>query len=241
MCITEVKSSTTSGGSGLETDKSSTGHHTAGLFSSVLNLIKNLIGASMLAMPYGASLSGLVPSFVICILIGSISAFTFGLLGILCRETKLDTYRQVCEHYLGKKWGIAVDFILALYALPTCIGYCVFTCDCMQVMLLDIFPDGSGKFYTSRAFIALVASVFILIPLCSFSKLQSLTWTSVLGLGALLYCYIFVAVDLGKHEHLIEANISGHLWWPPSGSILGLFPIANIYRYVRHRFHIFFF
>jgi amino acid permease len=237
MCITEVKSSTTSGswcGDSETTtaekhhDKSS-GFHTASLFSSILNLIKNLIGASMLAMPYGASVSGIIPSFIICFLVGSVSAFTFSLLGLLCRESKQDTYRQVCEHYLGKKWGVAVDVILALYALPTCIGYCVFTCDCMQVMLLDLIPNGQGKFYTSRAFIALVATVFILIPLCSFRKLHSLTFTSVLGLGAILYCYVFVAIDLSEHSSLIKANIDSHLWWPPSGSFLGLFPIANIY------------
>jgi amino acid permease len=232
MCITEVKSSTSSGSRDFDaksTDRDKSGYHSASLFSSVLNLIKNFIGASMLAMPYGASLSGIVPSFVICLLVGSVSAFTFGLLGILCKESKLDTYRQVCEHYLGKRWGAAVDIILALYALPSCIGYCVFTCDCMQVMLLEFFPDAGDKFYTSRAFIAIVTTVFILIPLCSFDKLQSLTFTSVLGLGALIYCYIFVAVDLGNHEDLIAGNLAGHLWWPPSGSILGLFPMANTY------------
>lgn len=237
MCITEVRSSTTSGSSVVFQDEEKisahhdvqSGFHTAKLFPSILNLIKNLIGASMLAMPRGTSLSGILASILICVLIGSISSFTFGLLGLLCKETKLDTYRQVCEHYLGKRFGVAVDIILALYALPSCIGYCVFTCDCMQVMLVEIFPDGAGKFYTSRTCIALVITVFILIPLCSFKKLQSLTFTSVLGLGALLYCYVFVAVDLGKHSEVIDDNFDALLWGPPSGSILSLFPIANIY------------
>ena len=208
---------------------SQTGYHNASLFGSILNLIKNLIGASMLAMPYGASLSGIVPSFVICMIIGTLSAFTFSLLGLLCAESRTDTYRQVCERYLGPRWGVAVDVILSMYALPTCIGYCVFTCDCMQVMLVEIFPDAHSSFLTSRAFIAIIITIFILIPLCSFSKIQSLTFTSILGLGAILYCYIFVATDLAEHSDVIATNVKSHLWLPPSGSPLGLFPIANIY------------
>jgi amino acid permease len=99
----------------------------------------------------------------------------------------------------------------------------------MQVMLAELFPDAVGKFYLSRTFIAIVITAFILIPLCSFRKLQSLTLTSVLGLGALLYCYIFVAIDLGKNQEVIATNLDALMWGPPSGPLLSLFPIANIY------------
>ena len=207
-----------------------TGYHSSGLISSTLNLIKNIIATSMLTMPYGTSLSGVFPSVVMCVIVGTLSAFTFGLLGLLCGESKVVTYRQLCEKYLGKKIGNFVDLMLASYTLPCCIGYVCFVCDCMRVMLVEL-TDAPNAFYTSRTFIGIILSVTILLPLCSTDKIHSLTWTSIIGLGAIIYCYIFVAVDLGQQSnsddlwHLVSSN----LWWPPSGSPISLFPIANIY------------
>ena len=207
-----------------------TGYHQSGLLSSILNLIKNIVATSMLTMPYGTSLSGLFPSIIMCILIGTLSAFTFGILGLLCGESRVVSYRQLCEKFLGKRIGNFIDLMLAAYTLPCCIGYVCFVCDCMQVMLVEL-TEAPNAFYTSRAFIGIVLSVLILLPLCSTDKIHSLTWTSILGLGAIIYCYIFVAIDLGQQPdsanlwQLVESN----LWWHPSGSPLGLFPIANIY------------
>ena len=207
-----------------------TGYHRSGVVSSTLNLIKNIIATSMLTMPYGTSLSGVFPSIIMCMVVGSLSAFTFGLLGLLCGESKVVTYRQLCEKYLGKKIGNFIDLMLAAYTLPCCIGYVCFVCDCMRVMLVEL-TEAPDAFYTSRTFIGLVLSVTILLPLCSTDKIHALTWTSILGLGAIIYCYIFVAVDLGQQANSDELwrLVSLNLWWPPSGSPLSLFPIANIY------------
>lgn len=214
----------------LSSEENGKGFHESSLTSSILNLIKNLIGASMLAMPYGTSISGVFPSIIMCLLIGCVSAYTFGLIGILCGETKSSSYRQVCERILGKKYGIAVDAILALYALPCCIGYGIFTCDCMRVMLVELFPAAKGEFYTSRPFIGIIMTLGVLLPLCSLRTLNSLTFTSVLGLGAILYCYVFVAMDLAQHSDILSDHLAmANMWTPPSGSLFGVFPIANIY------------
>jgi sodium-coupled neutral amino acid transporter 11 len=210
-------------------DQTRTGYHMSSLNSSIPNLVKNLIGASMLAMPYGVSVSGLFPAVVLCILIGSLSAYTFAFLGIACGEAKVDTYRQACEKYLGHRGTTIIDIILVLYTLPCCLGYGVFVCDCMRTMLVEIFPRSADEFFTSRAFIGIVMTVFILLPLCSFRKIQSLTLTSVLGLGALLYCYIYVAVDLAENSDVIASNIEGSFWWPSSGSFIALLPVCNIF------------
>ena len=230
MVLIEIESeASTASSEKAAYEETGKGMHASSLFTSILNLIKNLIGASLLAMPYGTSISGVFPSIIMCLLVGCLSAFTFGLIGILCGETKSHSYRQVCEKILGRQSGIIVDAILALYALPCCIGYGVFTCDCMRVMLVEIFPEAREEFYTSRGFIGIVLTIGVLLPLCSMRTLNSLTFTSVLGLGAILYCYIFVAMDLANHSDLITVNLAQHMWTPPSGSIFALFPIANIY------------
>jgi len=230
MSLIEIESDqSTAVSEKVRSEPAGKGYHESSLASSILNLIKNLIGASMLAMPYGTSISGVIPSIIICLLIGCLSAYTFGMIGVMCGETRSESYRQVCEKILGKRFGILVDAILALYALPCCIGYGIFTCDCMRVMLMELFPGSRDAFYTSRAFIGLVLTLGVLLPLCSMRTLNSLTFTSVLGLGAILYCFIFVATDLAKHSDSISHNLNDTLWRPASGSLLALFPIANIY------------
>jgi len=89
-------------------------------------------------------------------------------------------------------------------------------------------PDA---FYTSRTCIGIVLAIAVLIPLCSTDKIHALTWTSILGLGAIIYCYIFVAYDLARRDNSSELwqYVSDNIWSPPSGNLLNLFPVANIY------------
>lgn len=206
-------------------DDLSPGH--ANMISSILNLIKNILATSMLTMPFGTSLSGIIPSLVICTLMGCLSALTFALMGILCGKNSVLTYRHLCEKFLGPKIGIFVDVMLACYTLPCCIGYVCFVCDCMHAMLLELVGE---NVFVSRWCIGLVLSVFILIPLCSTDKIHKLTFTSILGIAAVIYCYIFVAMDLAKQDSdEVWSNLEIGLWAPPEGSWVQIFPVANIY------------
>ena len=204
-------------------------NHRVSMGLSILNLVKNIIGTSMLSMSFGVACSGVVPSVVMCLVFGALSAFTFGIMGVLCGEAKVTSFRGVCEKYIHPKSGVWIDLILALYTLPACIAYSIFVCDCMRKMIVALAPAAADAFYTSRWFIAIVLTVCILLPLCCLTHLDKLTFTSLLGIAAIIYCYIFVAVDLSKNDENASANLTHALWWPPSGSILGLFPMANIY------------
>ena len=215
----------------LQAVANDSGQNSASMLISVVNLFKNIVGTSMLAMPYGIACSGILPSVFICFLFGALSAFTFALLGLMCGESKLTTYRALCEKYISKKAGVWVEMLLALYTFPACIAYAIFILGCVQKLIVSASPDSEGAVYASRWFIGVVLTVGILLPLCSTSKIKSLTYTSILGIGATVYCYIFVAVDLGQNANSVDisATIADALLWPPSGSLLGFFPMANIY------------
>ena len=207
--------------------------HRLGIPLSILNLTKNIIGTSMLSMSYGVACSGVVPSIILCLIFAVLSGFTFGLIGILCGEAKVDSFKGICQKYIHPKSGVWVDVLLALYTFPACIAYSIFVCDCMHKMLESLIhpsPDGATSFLISRGFIAIVLTVGILMPLCCMSRLDKLTFTSIIGVAAIVYCYIFVAVDLSNNTD-IAFPLDKAMWWPPSGSVLGLFPMANIYRY----------
>jgi amino acid permease len=212
----------------MSNDECEDERHRVGIPLSVLNLIKNIVGTSMLSMSFGVACSGVIPSFIICILFAILSGFTFGLIGLLCGEAKVDSFRGICEKYIHPKAGIWVDVLLAVYTLPACIAYAIFVCDCVHKMLDSLIPTAAGSFLTSRAFIAIVLTLVVLMPLCCITRLDKLTFTSLIGIAAIIYCYIFVAVDLGRNSD-IAFPLTNAMWWPPSGSVLGFFPMANIY------------
>lgn len=198
---------------------------------SVLNLFKNIVGTSILSLSFGVSCSGVIPSVAICISFALLSGLTFAFIGTLCVESETATYRGICEKYIHPKTGVWIDLLMAVYTFPACTAYSVFLYDCIRVMLVDFAPQAQYEFYTSRAFIGIILSFFVLLPLSSISKLDKLTFASIFGVVALIYCYIFVAYDLAQNADSINSSkiIQDALWWPPSGSFLGLFPMANIY------------
>ena len=198
---------------------------------SVVNLIKNIVGTSILAASNGVAHSGVVPSIVICIIFAIISGLTFGLMGVLSGEGNPSSYRGVCERYIHPKSGVWIDLLMAFYTFPACIAYSVFLCDCVQVMLLGLSPAAADEFYSTRYFICIVVTFGVLLPLCCVSQFQKLTFTSLIGLAAIIYCYIFVSIDLANNAAAIDASriVQNALWWPPSGSVLGLFHMADIY------------
>ena len=220
----EEISSTTLG----EPEVASKSEHKVGIPLSILNLVKNIIGTSMLSMSFGVACSGVIPSVAICTIFAVLSGFTFALIGFLCAEAKQDSFKGICEKYIHPRAGLWVDILLAVYTLPACIAYAIFVCDCVHKMLDSLVPEAADSFWTSRAFIAIVLTVCILLPLCCITRLEKLTFTSVVGIAAIVYSYIFVAVDLAQNTD-ISFSLSSAMWWPPSGSILGLFPMANIY------------
>ena len=207
-----------------------TGKHTAGLPSSILNLFKNIVGASMLSMSYGVACAGVVPSIILCLGFGLLFAYTFGVIGNMCGEARVGNFRQLCEKYFHPNAGIYMDMFLALYAFPACLAYQIFINSVLTKMIGELAGD---VFYASRWFVGIASAALILLPLCMIDKIQSLTYTSIIGIAAILYTYIFVAVDLAKVSKSGEIstadNLSSALWWSPSGSVLGLFTMANIW------------
>ena len=200
------------------------------MFGSIANLFKNIVATSMLTMPYGVSCAGVVPSILIGIIFALLSSFTFAELGRLCALAKVTTYRGICEKYISKKFGVYVEVLLAMYTFPSCISYSIFLISCFERMASHLIPEDSvWALFRTRWLIGLLLTVLVLLPLCSISKLHVLTYTSILGIAATIYCFIFVAVDLGASDVDIAANIAGAIWGPPSGSLLGIFPMANIY------------
>lgn len=87
-----------------EVEKSEGGD--ASVASSTFNLAKSIIGAGVLSLPSGVAFfadesSALVPSSVICAVFGLVAAYSFSLIGKICKERNSKSFQDV--------WAKTVD------------------------------------------------------------------------------------------------------------------------------------
>jgi hypothetical protein len=93
----------------------SQGDGTATIPNEVFNLVKSIVGAGVLSLPYGIAAFGNAPSALLpgCALIavlGAISAYTFGLIGRVCQNTNTDSYADAWDATVGKSTSALIAF-----------------------------------------------------------------------------------------------------------------------------------
>lgn len=148
----------------------------------VFSLSKNVVGSTMLALPggiagYGDAPLALLPALIAIVLLASINAYYFSIIGRVCAITGANTYRQAFDRSVG--WGgWIVAWTNALKA-----GFGILA---GSMILADSFQElamGVDRYY-SRVQVLLVVTTFVLWPLCMFKDLRRLAPFSIVGVLA---------------------------------------------------------
>ncbi|CAI4039677.1 hypothetical protein SMKI_09G0840 [Saccharomyces mikatae IFO 1815] len=174
--------------------------------SSTANLVKTIVGAGTLAIPYSFKSDGVLVGVVLTLL----AAITSGLgLFVLskCSKTLINprnsSFFTLCMLTYP---SLAPIFDLAM--IVQCFGVGL----SYLVLIGDLFP---GLFGGERNF-WIIASTVIIIPLCLVKKLDQLKYSSILGLFALAYISVLVfshfVFELG-HGELTNVLRNDICWW----------------------------
>ena len=91
------------------------GGGTATIPNEVFNLVKSIVGAGVLSLPYGVAVFGnhpsaLVPGVALIAIMGAISAYTFGIIGRVCQNTKTESYSDAWDATVGKSTAALIAF-----------------------------------------------------------------------------------------------------------------------------------
>ncbi|CCK68203.1 Avt7p KNAG_0A05380 [Huiozyma naganishii CBS 8797] len=159
-----------------------TAQSTATVGSSTINLVKTIIGAGLLAIPYAFAQDGILVGILLTLLAAVTSGF--GLFALAkCSKTLIDPRRSsfftLCM-LTYPRLSPLFDFAMIVQCFGVGLSY--------LVLMGDIFP---GLFGGDRQY-WIVASAVIIGPLCSLKKLDHLKYSSVLGLFALAYLAVLV-------------------------------------------------
>lgn len=153
---------------------------TATIFSEIMNISKNLLGAGALSMAGGIAMFANSPwavfssSFEIIL-----QAFVFGyfcvLIAKVCHLTESKTIRECWERTVGKRFAVAIVVVIGLNPLQGVLAY--------DVILSQTFKSLCETFgiLVSNSESLLLVTVFALLPLCLMKDIHALAPFSILG------------------------------------------------------------
>lgn len=164
---------------------------------TTVGIMKNLIGAGILCLPIAASEMSIVGAMVGMIFCGLCSLASFLLIGFACHRLNASSYGELMAAAFGNKYGKArvsacMNVLLLLHTLGGCIAYMTIIADISAKLAQDCFhmPE-----FLLRGMCLLLITLFLLLPLCLYDRLKSLSMASYLGVTAMVFVAGFCVRD----------------------------------------------
>jgi amino acid permease len=169
------------------------GGGTATIPNEVFNLIKSIAGAGVLSLPYGVAVFGdapsaLIPAVAMITIMGALSAYTFGLIGRVCQNTKATSYSDAWDVVVGKRLSPLIAFSCFIDCLSGNLSYSMILADTIKNLAAS-----TGLAITRTQALLGVTGV-VLLPLCLLKNLASLAPFSLVGIMGMLYTMLAMGI-----------------------------------------------
>ncbi|KAI9249639.1 transmembrane amino acid transporter protein-domain-containing protein [Sporodiniella umbellata] len=194
---------------------------TASHFSCIINLANTILGTGMLAMPSAMASVGILPGFFLILL----SAFASGLgLHFLSRCAARTQGRHASFFAISQltwpKVAVLFDLAIAIKCFGVAVSYLIIIGDLMPQVVLSLTESELAYFLTDRRFWITLFMLTLVLPLSFLKKLDSLKYTSVVALFAVVYLCVIVIYYYKPVEDAAEIELVSF-----SSSIFGHLPV----------------
>ncbi len=190
----------------------------ATIFSTVANLVNNLVGAGLLSIPWAMQKSSMTSGFIMLAMIAAMTVGSFVMLVLACDALPKNqpfTFLSLGRQAFGVKFGIAIQFIMFCSTFLSCISYIILSCDFIGGdggILTHYYPDDKDSFFRNRYFIASVLTVVILLPLAFVRELHTLRYTSaVASISLFFFVFLMAYAFFDDSSRTGEENINREL------------------------------
>ena len=166
----------------------------APFYVSAINLLKTIIGAGILALPWALSCFGFIPGMCVMLLAAGLAALGLHLLTVAaCSVGRNASTAALCKITYPKA-VIAFEIAIAVKCIGAAAAYLgIIGNTCVNLAQAFISADTLGPFFASilhaKPFWVLTATLCI-SPVCLMRKMDSLKYTSFAGMAAVLYLVI---------------------------------------------------
>lgn len=169
------------------------GGGTATIPNEVFNLVKSIVGSGVLSLPYGVAVFGnapsaIIPALAIIGIMGGLSAYTFGLIARVCKNTNTVSYSDAWDATVGKRFAPLIAFSCFFDCFAGALSYSMILAD-SGVNLVK----GAGIAVTRTQSLLTVTSL-VLLPLCLMKNLNSLAPFSLVGIASMLYITLAMGI-----------------------------------------------
>jgi amino acid permease len=187
---------------------------TATIVNEIFNLVKSIVGAGVLTLPYGIASFGnapsaVVPAILLITLIGTMSGYGFGLIGRVCAMTHTTSYKSAWESSVSVSTSWIPAVAVTLKTIFSTLAYSMILADTFQALSI------AAGWQISKTILLVTMTTGILLPLCLLKNLSSLApFSFVGGLGM-----VYTAVAMGIRYY-------GGSYTVPHGRFLSDLPLS---------------
>ena len=166
------------------------GTGTATVTNEIFNLVKSIVGAGVLSLPYGIATYGNAPSAILpaiglITLFGILSGYGFGLIGRVCALTNTTSYKSAWETSISPSTSYIPAIAVTFKTMCAILAYSMILGDTFHSLLGSI-----GITHFSKTMVLSTVTATVLLPLCLLKNLSSLAPFSLLGSLGMVYTAI---------------------------------------------------
>uniref|UniRef100_A0A161XZJ6 Amino acid transporter transmembrane domain-containing protein n=1 Tax=Daucus carota subsp. sativus TaxID=79200 RepID=A0A161XZJ6_DAUCS len=208
----------------------------ASFAGSVFNLSCSIVGAGIMSLPSTFKLLGIVPGTLLVIIAAFLTEASVEMLLRFSKPGSSFSYGDVMGDAFGTSGKVLLQICIVINNIGAVIIYLIITEDVISgstssgIHHAGILEGWFGEFWwTGRAFVLLVLTTFVFIPLICFKRIDSLRFTSAISFVlAVLFIVVLIGVTIYK---LIEGSIKTPTWFPEvdsATSFLNLFTAVPV-------------
>ena len=161
------------------------------VLTASFNFINSIVGAGIIGIPYAVQQCGFVAGII---LLASVACLVYNSVTMLIecgiKANKLD-FEELAEHLLGRTGYYSALVFMFLFAYGAQVAYLVVIGDTIPLVAQLFFPE---SLFANRNITIALMSIFIILPLCLLKDLSSLSWTSLLSIGADIALVLIVLI-----------------------------------------------
>uniref|UniRef100_A0A7N0UKM5 Amino acid transporter transmembrane domain-containing protein n=1 Tax=Kalanchoe fedtschenkoi TaxID=63787 RepID=A0A7N0UKM5_KALFE len=179
------------------TARSEFNHAGASFSGAVFNLSTTIVGAGIMALPATLKQLGLVPGLIVIVLAAMLTEKSIDMILRFSRASKSSSYAALVGDAFGGAGRNLLQIFIVVNNLGMLVVYMIIIGDVMSGLWSQgihhsgVMEEWFGlHWWTSRSSLMLCTTLFVIAPLISFRRVDSLKYTSALSVGLAL---VFVA------------------------------------------------
>ncbi|KAF2296381.1 hypothetical protein GH714_037654 [Hevea brasiliensis] len=171
----------------------------ASVSGAVFNVSTSIIGAGIMSIPATLKVLGVIPAFVLIVVIAWLVDISVEFLMRYTNSGESKTYAGVMREAFGPVGSVAVQICVMITNLGCLIIYLIIIGDVLSGNVhegsvhLGVLQEWFGiHWWNSRAFALFFIVVFVILPLVSFRRVESLRFSSAISV---LLAVVFVGIS----------------------------------------------